>query len=102
MEANINSKKQEDRRFDYSPLSRLNPLSYKQDPNRHGQYIHVFQQFGLQDIPYPVAIEGIPAIEDKLCATSTVSSFFGEEVYPRDPLYFSEKGHEKVIDLLIR
>ena len=65
-EAIINVQNQDDRCFGYAILSALHPQLHTKHHYRQGHYIHLFQQFGLHDIAYPVAIEDIPAIEDKL------------------------------------
>ena len=62
--------------------------------------MNLFKQYGLDAIQYPVAIEDIPAIEDKLGVAINVFSFFDDKGEGRHPLYVSEKGHQKVIDLL--
>ena len=96
----INVKNQDDRCFGYAVLSALNPMSNKLHPNRPGHYIHLFHQFGLHNIAYPVAIEDIPTIEDKMGVSINVFGFKDDNGKARYPLYVSEKGHEKMIELL--
>ena len=79
--------------------SRHCPLARAAHANRPGQYTHLFHHFGQDELRYPVSIDDIPAIEERLGVTINVFSFFTDEGKARHPLYVSEKSQEKVIDL---
>ena len=61
---------------------------------------HLFHQFAIDDIASLLAIEDIPAIKEKRGVKINVFSFYDDLGRDRFPLYVSEKGHEKMIDLL--
>ena len=53
-------------------------------------YNHLFHKRGLDEIHYPVAIQDIPAIEDKIRISINVFSFYDDAGRARQPIYVSK------------
>ena len=74
-------------------------------PNRHPyrptQYDNLYEQYHLSTIPYPVSIDQIPPIAERVEVNINVYSFYDDEGKARFPLYVSmNKDFNKCIDLL--
>ena len=88
----INVRNRESRCFGYAFLSALYGIKvHRERPN---QYEPIFRTYELDKIPYPVAIEDIPATEDKLAVSINVFPFFDDEGKARLPLCVGEWPRE--------
>ena len=84
----INIKNNDNRGFGYGLLSALLSKENLVHPERPVLNTDKFVQFNLHDIQYPVSLNDIPALEEKLGLAINVFSFFDDEGMARDPLYF--------------
>ena len=96
----VNIQNQDNRCFGYSVIAALENIDWRAHAYRPEQYDGLFEQYELNDLEYPVAIEQIPAIEDRLQTQINVFSFFDDEGRGRFPMYVSKKEFNKSIDLL--
>ncbi len=96
----INVQNTDNRCFGYSILAFLNPIT----KNAHFPifYNKLFKEYGLDNIQYPVEIDDIPAIEEKLQIAINVFSFFDDEGKARYPKFISKKKEQfkREVDLL--
>jgi len=94
----VNIQNTDNRCFGYSIIAAMQEV--EENAQRPIQYEHLFAQYELDEIDYPVGIADIPAIEDSLEVRINVFSFFDDEGRARFPMYVSKKPHAKCIDLL--
>ena len=94
----INVKNNDNRCFVYAVFSALHPPA--QHPERPFWYDRFFAKEGLDQIPYPVTQDQIPAIEDKLKTCINLFTFWDDEGNARTPVYISTKLYPNTIDLL--
>ena len=95
----INVKNHDQRSFGYAILSALNPGMNA--PQRPQCYDDLFKEYGLDDLDYPVCINQIPPIEDRLGVRINVFSFYDRQGRVRYVQYISKKPAGNEIDLLI-
>ena len=98
----INVRNTDNRCFGYAMASaRASALGAMEDHvDRAVNYHHLSREYGLDQLHYPVEVDDIPAIEDKLGVGINVYSFFDDEGKGRHPVYATEKAYERTIDLL--
>ena len=89
----INVHNQDDRCFTFAVLSALHSQTLTKHPYLRLHYMHLFQLFGLDNIPSPVALEGIPAIEDNLRVSINVFSVYDDQGKAVNPLCLVEPSH---------
>ncbi len=96
----INVKNTDNRCFGYSILAHFHPV--KKNPQYPYFYNKFFADHALDTISYPVEIEDIPQIEEKLKVAINVFSFFDDEGKARFPRYISKyrDTFKEEIDLL--
>ena len=85
----INVKNSDNRCFGYPLLSALHPRA--KDPQRPFWYNRFFTKEGLDQIPYPVTHDQIPAIEDKLKVCINLFPLWDDEGQARTPVSISTK-----------
>ena len=94
----VNVKNDDNRCFGFSLLAFLVPQAtnrFRAEPLRE-----FFDQYGLDDITYPVAPNQVPELEDRLHLNISIFSFFDDVGKARFPMYVSRKNFEKSVDLL--
>ena len=95
----INVQNRDQRSFGYAILSALNPGL--KNPPRPQCYEDLFEENGLDQLQYPVSLNQIPAVEDRLDVRLNVFSFYDRQGRERYTLYISKKPASKRIDLLM-
>ena len=85
--------------FGYAIVAALHPAT--SHPEQYRQYLKYLQQDGLNNIEYPVKLEDIPSIEEKLNLKLNVFCFMDDEGKGRYPYYVSRRTQfRKEIDLI--
>ena len=97
-EAIINVKNTDNRCFGYAVLSALHP-ALRDHSNRPSHYNRYFQQHQLNDIIYPVELNQIPKLENRIGINLNIFGFSNGGVR-RFPIYISEKQYPKTVNLL--
>ena len=99
----VNIQNTDNRCFGYAMASaRAPPLVHVEHAYRPGNYNHLFTEYGLDQLNYPVEHADFPAIEDKLGVGINVFSLFDDEGKGRYPLYATKKVFARTVDLLYR
>ena len=94
----INVKNKDNRCFGYAILSALHPPTHHEnDPKVYNRY---FRQYELDQFEYPVRVDQIPQIENKLHININVYSIYDDQGKGRYPIYISQTNYPKTIDLL--
>ena len=101
-QAIINVQNTDDKCFGYAILAALHHEDVGKNPDRPSKYEQYFNsnERGINNLRYPVALDDINEIEDKLLLRLNVFTFRDDEGRIREPLYVSEKGYPREVDLL--
>ena len=101
-QAIINVQNTDNRCFGYAILAALHNQDVGKNPQRPSKYAQFFAQNerGINTIHYPVALDDIDALEDRLFLRINVITFRDDEGRIREPLYVSEKAYAREVDLL--
>jgi len=95
----LNPQNSDHRNFGYAIIYALHPNDWKN--NQFNEHKHDrFAQYGLDEIQYPVKVEEIPNLEDKLNIRINVWSFLDTNNYIRNYLYISDKIKKEEVNLL--
>ncbi len=94
----INVQNKDNRCFGYAILSALHPV--ERNHFRPQNYDPFFEVHGLHSINYPVSLEDVPALEERLQLAINIFSFFDDEGMGKYPLYVSRRDDATTIDLL--
>ena len=94
----VNVKNRDNRCFGYAVLAALEEVDHNAE--RPHQYDYLFHVYGIENFPYPVTIENVPAFEDTVKANIKIYSFYDDDGRARYPEYVSKKKFKKSIDLL--
>ena len=94
----INVQNADNRCFGYALLSALEPA--ESHPHRPSNYDRYFERRRLDKLQYPVTLNQIPEIEERLQLCINVFTFWDDEGRARTPVYISSKTYNKSIDLL--
>jgi hypothetical protein len=85
----INVKNKDRRCFGYALLAARLCVEHTKHPQRSAQYDPYFEQYGLDNISYPMKIEDLEAFEQETNIAVNVFTFFDDEGKGRKPLYTS-------------
>ena len=96
----INVQNNDNRCFAYAILSALEPIDSSKHPELPAWYTHRFDAYGLNDIEYPVAVNQVPDLEEKLKIRINIFSFHDDKGIARYPIYISKKPYTSEVDLL--
>ena len=94
----VNVQNQDNRCFGYAVIGALENIT--KNANQPVKYVNLFPLYGLDALQYPVDVEDIAAIEDRLQLNFNVFSFYDDDGRLRYPLYVSMKKHARTIDLI--
>jgi len=94
----VNVKNKDARCFAYALLSALHPVRNSDRPKEYDKFFN--QHPELRDLHFPVEIEQLRQVEEKIGVAFNVFSFFDDEGRGRYPVYLSKLSETVAIDLL--